>query len=107
MDNPNPIRYSDLITPDDSITKLISQLDMLIGKYDEAKSKIQSAAQEAAKAMNNLSGATEDQREQIKLTTEQSEKLVAEYRDVSSAQWKVTQAFVEAKNAKKEGAQID
>lgn len=107
MDNPSPIYYRDLITPDDSITKLISQLDMLIGKYDEAKSKIQSAAQEAAKAMNNLSGATEDQREQIKLTTEQSEKLVAEYRDVSSAQWKVTQAFVEAKNAKKEGAQID
>lgn len=107
MDNPNPIRYSDLITPDDSITKLISQLDALIEKYETAKSKIQGAAADAAKAMNNLSGATEDQREQIKLTTEQSEKLVAEYRDVSTAQWKVTQAFVEAKNAKKEGAQID
>ena len=27
MDNPNPIYYRDLITPDDSITNLIGQLE--------------------------------------------------------------------------------
>lgn len=107
MDNPNPIYYRDLITPDDSITKLLSQLDELITKYDAAKSKIQGAAADIAKGMQNVSGATEEQRKTIQLATEQSEKLVAEYRDVTSAQWKATQAFAEAAAAKKESALID
>lgn len=107
MDNPNPIYYRDLITPDDSITKLISQLGDLIAEYDKAKTTIQGAATEMAKGLQNVSGATEEQRKQIQLTTEQSEKLVAEYRDITSNQWKATQAFAEATAAKKESAQID
>ena len=54
MDNPNPIYYRDLITPDDSITKLIAQLDELIAKYESAKSKIQGAAADAAKSMEPI-----------------------------------------------------
>lgn len=107
MDNPNPIYYRDLITPDDSITNLMDQLDELITKYDGAKQKIQGAAAEIAKGMQGVSGASEEQRKTIQLATEQSEKLVAEYRDVTTAQWKATQAFAEAAAAKKESAQID
>lgn len=107
MDNPNPIYYRDLITPDESITNLMDQLDELISKYEGAKQKIQGAAAEIAKGMQNVSGASEEQRKSIQLATEQSEKLVAEYRDVTSAQWKATQAFAEAAAAKKESAQID
>ena len=107
MDNPNPIYYKDLVTPDDSITKLISQLDELIQTYDGAKQKIQGAAADVAKSMKDVSGATEEQRKQIQLATEQSDKLVAEYRDVTSAQWKATQAFAEATAAKKESLQVD
>ena len=107
MDNPNPIYYRDLITPDDSITKLIGQLDELISKYDSAKSKIQGAAADVVKGMQGVSGATDEQRKAIQLATEQSEKLVAEYRDITSAQWKATQAFAEATAAKKESSQID
>ena len=107
MDNPNPIYYRDLITPDESITNLIDQLDELITKYDGAKQKIQGAAAEIAKGMQGVSGASDEQRKAIQLATEQSEKLVAEYRDVTTAQWKATQAFAEAAAAKKESAQID
>ena len=107
MDNPNPIYYRDLITPDDSITNLIDQLDELITKYDGAKQKIQGAAAEIAKGMQNVSGASEEQRKNIQLATEQSEKLVAEYRDVTTAQWQAKQAFEQAAAAKKESAQID
>ena len=107
MDNPNPIYYRDLITPDDSITNLIDQLDELISKYDSAKTKIQGAAAEVVKGLQGVSGATEEQRKSIQLATEQSDKLVAEYRDVTTAQWKATQAFAEATAAKKESAQID
>lgn len=107
MDNPNPIYYRDLITPDYSITNLIDQLDELVSKYDGMKSKIQGAAAEIAKGLQGVSGATEEQRKAIQLATEQSDKLVAEYRDVTTASWKATQAFAEATAAKKESAQID
>ena len=107
MDNPNPIYYRDLITPDDSITKLMEQLDELITKYDGAKQKIQGAAADISKGLQGVAGASEEQRKAIQLATEQSDKLVAEYRDVTTAQWKATQAFAEAAAAKKESAQID
>ena len=65
MDNPNPIKYSDLISPDNSITDLIAQLTALISKYEEARSKIQSAAADMSKGLQNVSGATEQQQERI------------------------------------------
>lgn len=79
MDNPNPIYYRDLITPDNSITTLISQLDALIAKYNSAKSEIQGAAAEAAKSMQNLSGATDAQRQSITSLATESDKLAAHY----------------------------
>ena len=107
MDNPNPIKYSDLIQPDDSITKLIGQLDDLIKKYDHAKADIQGAATEVVKGIKGVSGATEEQRKSIQLATEQSEKLVKEYRDLSDKAFQARAAFVEMNNAKKETTQID
>lgn len=107
MDNPNPIYYKDLVTPDESITTLISQLGDLIKTYDEAKGKIQGAAAAIAQGMENVASATEDERKQIQLASEQSDKLVKQYRDVTTKQWEATQAFAEAAKAKKESAQID
>ncbi len=83
MDNPSPIRYSDLITPDNSIQNLIAQLSELINKYEEAKTKIQGAAAEAAKSMQGLSGATAEQREQIQLLTTQSDRLAKAYEETN------------------------
>ena len=75
MDNPNPIYYKDLITPDDSIKTLIEQLDVLIGKYKEAQETIKGSAADAAKSLGNLSGATDEQRQKITLLTAESDKL--------------------------------
>ena len=86
MDNPNPIYYRDLITPDNSITNLISQLDALIAKYNSAKSEIQGAAAEAAKSMQNLSGATEAQRQTISALATESEKLAKHYERYTTAE---------------------
>ena len=107
MDNPNPIRYSDLITPDNSITNLIAQLDELIAKYDSAKSKIQGAAAEAAKSMQNLSGATEQQRQQITLLTEQSDKLAREYEKTNVAERETYRRRQEVISAVKEEQRVD
>ena len=79
MDNPNPIRYSDLVQPDSAITDLIAQLDSLISTYEAAQSKIRSGAAESAKSMQGLSGATDEQRQAILQNAEASERLLKEY----------------------------
>lgn len=107
MDNPNPIKYSDLIQPDNSIQNLIAQLDELISKYDAAKAKIQGAANEAAKSMQNLSGATEQQRQQITLLTEQSDKLAKEYERTNVAERETYRRRQEIISAVKEEQRID
>ena len=107
MDNPNPIRYSDLITPDDSITKLIAQLDELIAKYEAAKSKIQGAAAEAAKNMSNLSGATDEQRQSIAALTVESEKLAAAYKKSNDAESETFRRRQQVIDAVKEQQRVD
>lgn len=106
MDNPNPIRYSDLITPDNSITQLIAQLDELIAKYESARSKIQGAAAETAKAMGGLSGATEEQRQAILKNAEASEKLYNEYKAVYEELQKQKLEKAELKAIDREQAQV-
>lgn len=99
MDNPNPIYYRDLITPDNSITNLISQLDALIAKYNSAKNEIQGAAVEAAKSMQNLSGATEAQRQNISALATESEKLAKHYERYTTAEreeYKRKQSIIQA-----------
>lgn len=106
MDNPNPIRYSDLITPDNSIEQLISQLNALIAKYEEMRSKIQSAASETVKEMKGLSGATEEQRQNILKNTEASDKLLAEYQKLDNELLNAKKAQAEVNAANREATQI-
>jgi len=107
MDNPNPIYYKDLITPDDSITKLIQQLEDLIAEYESAQKKIQGTAKETQQSIQGLSGATEEQRKQIQLATEETDKLAAEYRTLKKEQLAAKLATEEATAATREYAQID
>ena len=107
MDNPNPIYYRDLITPDNSITNLIAQLDELIAKYNAAKTTIQSAAAEAAKSMAGLSGATEEQRQEIASLTTESEKLAAAYKKSNDAESETYRRRQQVIQAVKEQQRID
>ncbi len=107
MDNPNPILYSDLIKPDNSITNLIAQLDELIATYETAKQKIQGAAAEAAKSMQNLSGATDEQRKQIASLATESEKLAESYKKSNDAESETYRRRQQVIMAVKEQQQID
>ena len=107
MDNPNPIYYRDLITPDNSITNLIAQLDALIAKYEAAQEKIKGAATEAAKTMANLSGATEEQRQQISMLTTESDKLAAAYKKSNDAESETYRRRQQVIQAVKEQQRID
>ena len=106
MDNPNPIKYSDLISPDNSITNLIAQLDELIQKYDAAKSKIQGDAEDVAKSMRDVSGATEEQRKTILQNTEATNKLVAEYTKLVDEELQAQKTKAELNAANREANQI-
>ncbi len=107
MDNPNPIYYRDLITPDNSITNLIAQLDALIAKYEAAQEKIKGAATEAAKTMGNLSGATEEQRQQISMLTTESDKLAAAYKKSNDAESETYRRRQQVIQAVKEQQRVD
>ena len=102
MENPDALKYSDLIKPDNSIEQLIGQLKEVISQYDTLKSKMQTSAGEMAKGLQAVSGATEDQRKAIQQTTEQTEKLTEDYKQVFAAQMQAKQAVLEYKAAKKE-----
>lgn len=106
MDNPNPIRYSDLITPDNSIEQLISQLEALISKYEDLRSRVQTAAAETAKEMKGLSGATEEQRQAILKSTEASDKLLAEYQKIDNELLNAKKAQAEVNAVNREYSQI-
>ena len=65
-DNNNPIKYSDLISPDNSITDLIKQLDELSDTYTNALKNIKAEAILLAEILKKVSGATEDGRKPTK-----------------------------------------
>lgn len=105
--NPNPIYYKDLVTPDESITTLITQLTKLIEKYDEVKAKIQGDAAAMVKSLENVSSATEEQRQAIELITKQSDALAQKYRQTNDAEREAYRALQETTRAKKEQQKID
>lgn len=107
MDNPNPIFYRDLITPDNSITALIAQLDALIAKYEAAQEKIKGAATDVAKTMGNLSGATEEQRQAIASLSAESDKLASHYARFNEEERKAYREKQSVIQADKEQQRID
>ena len=104
MVNPNPIKYSQLIEPDDSIKNLIQQLDDLIKKYEDLKTKISGNAAELAKSLKDISGATESQREAIAGLTAESEKLAKDYEKITNQQAKAEKEVKKLTQAEKEKA---
>lgn len=103
----NPIKYSDLIKPDDSITTLINQLTALIEKYGEVKTKIQGDAAALAKSLENVSSATEEQRKTIETTTAESDKLAKAYENVNVAERETYRRRQQVIQAVKEEQSID
>jgi TP901 family phage tail tape measure protein len=107
MTNSNPIKYSDLISSDDSIKELIAQLTSLIAKYEELKTKISGSAGELSKSLKDISGATEAQREAIASLTTESEKLAKEYQNIDNLQKAATKETKKLTDAEKEKIKID
>lgn len=85
-DNNNPIKYSDLVQPDNSISDLIKQLDELGDVYMNTLKNIKSEALQLSVTLKTVSGATEEGRKTIRKTTSDADRLTKAQRDLMFAE---------------------
>lgn len=106
-DNNNPIKYSDLVSPDNSITDLIKQLDELSDAYTNALKDIRAEAIQLAAVLQKVSGATEDGRNTTKKAADDAERLARAQRDLAFAESENAKKLAELKLAQQEANQIN
>lgn len=98
----NPIKYKDLILPDDSIENLIKQLDEANDAYNNIGNSIKAEAQRIAFALKTVSGATSDGREAIRGYSESAQKLLKAERDLNFARSENAHKIAELKAMQKD-----
>jgi hypothetical protein len=106
-DNNNPIKYSDLVSPDDSITKLINQLDQLSDAYMNTLKNIKSEAITVKAALEGVSGATENGRKTIREASADTDKLTRAAKDLAFAESENAKRLAELKQAQKEANELN
>lgn len=106
-DNNNPIKYSDLVKPDNSITDLINQLDQLSDAYMNTLKNIKSEAISVRAALAGVSGATESGRATIKGATTDTDRLTRAARDLAFAESENAKRLAELKQAQKEANELN
>lgn len=106
-DNNNPIKYSDLVKPDDSITKLIAQLDQLSDAYMNTLNNIKSEAITVKTALAGVSGATESGRKSIQGATSDADKLAKAAREVRFAESENAKTLAQLNQARKEANELN
>lgn len=106
-DNNNPIKFSDLISPDNSITDLIKQLDELSDTYTNALKNIKAEAIQLAEILKKVSGATEDGRKTTKNAADDAERLARAQRDLAFAESENAKKLADLKLAQQEANQIN
>lgn len=82
----NPIKYSDLVVPDDSITQLIAQLRLLDQEYAQSMASIREEAARVAKELKGVSGATEEGRKATKSAATDADRLAKAQERLAIAQ---------------------
>ena len=93
MDNNNPVRYSDLISPDDSVEKLVKQLDELSSSLQF----VQKSAVTLKESMVTTSGATDSGREAIAKASKEADKLAKAQAELAFAQSEAGRKLAEYK----------
>ena len=97
-----PIRYVDLIQPDDSISTLIKQLDEANNAYNNLGASIKAEASRISAAMTTISGATNEGRAATRGYSEDAQKLLKAERDLNFARSETARKIAELKMLKKD-----
>ena len=106
-DNNNPIKYSDLVKPDDSITNLIKQLDELSDSYMNALKNIKGEAIQLSASLQRVSGATATNRDLIKKSASDVDRLTKAEQELSFAESENAKKLAEIKQAQKEANDLN
>lgn len=107
MADNQPIKYKDLISPDNSIEELIKQLTELKDTYTDALASIKAEAIQLAATLQKVSGATEDGRKTTKKAADDAERLARAQRDLAFAESENAKKLAELKLAQQEANQIN
>lgn len=107
MADENPIKYSDLIKPDDSIDELIKKLGILINTYEHLQEVVAKDAKTMISVMKQTSGATEQSRKQIDEEAKQAEKLAAAQRALTESRSEAAQKIAYLNELKKRQQQLN
>lgn len=105
-DNNNPIYYKDLVSPDNSITDLIKQLDELSDSYTNALKNIKSEAVQLAAQLQKVSGATETGRKATRAAASDADRLSKAQRELAFAESENAGKLAELRNAQREANEI-
>lgn len=97
-----PIRYVDLIQPDDSISTLIKQLDEANDAYNNLGASIKAEASRISAAMTTISGATNEGRAATRGYSDDAQKLLKAERDLNFARSETARKITELKMLKKD-----
>lgn len=103
----NPIRYSDLIVPDNSIEQAIRQLTALNEAYDNLSADIRANAAQLAQSLQKVSGATEEGRQVTRKAADDADRLAKAQRDLATAQGENARELAELKQATQEQNRIN
>ena len=102
MEEQNPIRYSDLIAPDDSIEKLIGQLESVTKVYGELSASVKAQAAGIAASLKTISGATESGRASTRSASQEVDRLTKAYKDLEFAQSDTAKRIADLKQIQRE-----
>lgn len=97
----NPIKYSDLIVPDDSIEKLIGQLETLQKTFTEVSESVKKEADVWTALLKSVSGATEEGKKKSTEAIYEAERLAKAERDLAYAQSETAKRVAELKEEQK------
>ena len=98
----NPIRYSELIQPDDSIEKLIRQLDQASDAYNNLAGNIRAQSVSISASLKTISGATEQGRSSTRAYSQDAERLLKAQRELNFARSETAQRIAELNAMKKD-----
>lgn len=107
MADNDAIKYSDLVSPDNSITELIKQLDELSDTYANALKNIRTEAIQLTKELEKVSGATEDGRKKTKKSADDADRLARAQKELAFAESETAKKIAELNLAKTEANQIN
>lgn len=102
----NPIKYSDLLQPDNSIQQAIDQLEQLNKTYSQTLQMVKNEAIRLQASIEGVSGATEQHRTRIRNTASETDKLAEAQRKLEAALSENAVKLAELKEQQREAQNV-